>query len=525
MSSYQVIARKWRPTVFEQIVGQEHVTRTLKNAVKTGHFAHAYLFCGPRGVGKTTAARILAKCLNCSGEPSSAPCNSCDSCKSIINGSSVDVMEIDGASNNKVEDIRELREAVGYVPSQGKYRVYIIDEVHMVTQQAFNALLKTLEEPPPHVVFIFATTEAHKIPLTIVSRCQRFDFKRIPFKDIQGHLSKIAAQEGIKTDDKALFTLARESDGSLRDAQSLLEQVAAFSGGAVTDADVSSALGLMDRTSLFELVGAVIRADGPSCLNIVEKIYDFGYDLKVASARLIECVRDVTVLKVAGDSSLVDMPDSEAASLAALARDAPLERLQTIFSVLSKGYEEISRSASQRYSFEMALLKSVHLDVQPVDALVARLEELGRSIGARGGTGNADGVKKSASVQMPVQPHAATTSKSAAEAARVVDANAATDDLGAFIRQKNVPWATSLDGSVISRGEASVEISTDAANASFLVLKKDTIEKFASDCFGKKMSVTITTKEAPLGVVRDDKTVKDAVRILKGRVIEDRRRG
>ncbi len=523
MSSYQVIARKWRPSVFEQIVGQEHVTRTLKNAVTSGRLAHAYLFCGPRGVGKTTAARILAKCLNCTGEAAGAPCNSCDSCKSIANGSSMDVMEIDGASNNGVENVRELREAVGYVPSQGRYKVYIVDEVHMLTMPAFNALLKTLEEPPPHAVFIFATTEAHKIPLTIVSRCQRFDFKRIPFKDIQGHLSKIAAEEGIKTDDKALFTLARESDGSLRDAQSLLEQVAAFSGGTVIDADVSSALGLMDRTSLFELVGAVIRADGASCLNIVEKIYNFGYDLKVACARLIECVRDVTVLKVAGDSSLVDRPESEAASLAALAEAAPLERLQTIFSVLSKGYEEISRSASQRYSLEMALLKSVHLDVQPVDALVARLEELGRNIGARGTSGT--GIKKSASGQLPVARQPVETSQSAAEGAQAADENTATGDLGAFIRQKNVPWAATLDGCAISRHEASVEITTDAAKASFLGIMKDTIEKFASDCFGKKMSVTIKTSEAALGAVRDDKTVKDAVRILGGRVIEDRRRG
>ena len=524
MSSYQVISRKWRPSVFEQIVGQEHVTRTLKNAVKTGHFAHAYLFCGPRGVGKTTAARILAKCLNCTGEAASPPCNSCDSCKSIANGSSMDVMEIDGASNNSVDNIRELREAIGYVPSQGRYKVYIVDEVHMLSTPAFNALLKTLEEPPPHAVFIFATTEAHKIPLTIVSRCQRFDFKRIPFKDIQGHLSKIAAEEGIKTDDKALFTLARESDGSLRDAQSLLEQVAAFSGGTVSDADVSSALGLMDRTSLLELVGAVIRSDGPSCLNIVEKIYNFGYDLKVACARLIECVRDVTVLKVAGDLSLVDLPASEAEALAALARDAPLERLQTIFSVLSKGYEEISRSASRRYSLEMALLKSVHLDVGPVDALIARLEELGRNIGTRGasGTGNTGGIKKSASGQLPVARQAVETPQLAAQ---VADENAATDDLGAFIRQKNVPWATMLDGSVISRNEAMIEIITDAAKANFLGIKKDIIEKFASDCFGRKMSVTIKTSEAALGTVRDDKTVKDAVRILGGRVIEDLRRG
>ncbi|OGQ04990.1 MAG: DNA polymerase III, subunit gamma and tau, partial [Deltaproteobacteria bacterium RBG_19FT_COMBO_58_16] len=309
MSSYLVIARKWRPSLFEEIVGQAHVTRTLSNAVSSGRVAHAYLFSGPRGVGKTTAARILAKCLNCAEGPTPTPCNNCESCKTIASGSSVDVFEIDGASNTGVDNVRELRESVRYVPTRGKYKIYIIDEVHMLSTAAFNALLKTLEEPPPHAAFIFATTEVHKIPATILSRCQRFDFKRIPFRDIYAHLKKILTAEGVKFEDKAVYTLAREADGSLRDGQSLLEQSLAFGGAELKDSDVIEALGLMDREMLFSLSEGMISGSGSACLNIVEKIYEFGYDLKRALSDLLEHIRDLTVLKVTGNAELLDLPD------------------------------------------------------------------------------------------------------------------------------------------------------------------------------------------------------------------------
>src|SRR3989337_886376 len=216
MSSYQVIARKWRPGLFDEVVGQAHVTRTLRNAISSGRIAHAYLFSGPRGVGKTTAARILAKCLNCSTGPTVTPCNECASCKGITGGSSVDVFEIDGASNNSVDNVREISESVRYVPAQGKYKVYIIDEVHMLSTAAFNALLKTLEEPPAHAIFIFATTEVHKVPATVLSRCQRHEFKRIPKAQIEGHLKALCAKEGIKAEDAALSRLASLAEGSVR---------------------------------------------------------------------------------------------------------------------------------------------------------------------------------------------------------------------------------------------------------------------------------------------------------------------
>ncbi len=383
MSDYQVIARKWRPVLFSEIVGQNHVTRTLEGGVESGRISHAYIFSGPRGVGKTTAARILARCLNCASGPTSVPCNTCSQCKGVINGSSTDVFEIDGASNNSVDNIREIRESVKYLPSEGKYRVYIIDEVHMLTSQAFNALLKTLEEPPAHAVFIFATTEIHKIPLTILSRCQRLDFKRIPLSKIQRHLKKIVETEGIAFDDDALYALARGGDGSLRDAQSLLEQVLAFGGGTVKSGDVSSALGLMDRSVLFDLLEAVVLKDAVNCLNLVEKIYKFGYDLKKASADLIEVVRDLNVVYVGVDSGqgaralVSDLPDHEYERLEKLAGCTGAERLQMLFTIISKAYEEVSRSAFPRYALEMALVKAAIFDeVSSVAAITESLERL-----------------------------------------------------------------------------------------------------------------------------------------------------
>ncbi len=407
MSDYQVIARKWRPALFSEIVGQNHVVRTLSNGVESGRISHAYIFSGPRGVGKTTAARILARCLNCASGPVAVPCNTCSQCKAIINGSSTDVFEIDGASNNSVDNIRELRESVKYLPSEGKYRVYIIDEVHMLSSSAFNALLKTLEEPPAHAVFIFATTEIHKIPLTILSRCQRLDFKRISLGKIQQHLKKIVDDEGIVFDDEALYTLARGGDGSLRDAQSLLEQVLAFGGGEVKTADVASALGLMDRSVLFDLLEAIVLKDALICLNLVEKIYNFGYDLKRATSDLIEAVRDLNVVKVTlgsgegGRTFLPDLPDHEYERLVSLAGSTGVERLQMLFTIISKAYEEVSKSEFPRYALEMALVKAARFDeVRSVADIAESLKRL--SSGFKGTQGPNTGVVSSAS-SVPVE--------------------------------------------------------------------------------------------------------------------------
>ncbi|MBI5587127.1 MAG: DNA polymerase III subunit gamma/tau [Deltaproteobacteria bacterium] len=531
MSSYLVIARKWRPALFEEIVGQSHVTRTLKNAVSSGRIAHAYLFSGPRGVGKTTAARILAKSLNCVNGPTPTPCNACESCKGIASGSSVDVFEIDGASNTGVDNVRELRESVRYVPTQGKYKIYIIDEVHMLSTPAFNALLKTLEEPPPHAVFIFATTEVHKIPATILSRCQRFDFKRIPFKELQQHLKKIVTEEGIPFEEKAIFTVAREADGSLRDGQSLLEQVLAFAGGNLRETDVTEALGLMDRSVLYEISDAIIKNDGAACLNIIEKIYNFGYDLKRACGDLLEHIRDLTVVKVTGEATLLDLPDSELERLGAIAGGVGVERLHMLFSIISRGYEEVSRSSSPRYSFEMALLRAAHLDeIQPVGVLLERLEALKDMVGTAG-VARTTPAPVSAKVYEARTPEAAYVVKEIrAEAQTDPEAQAAggADGLLEYLRQKLRPLSDALGAAEVKVDGATVEVTVPADKQPVLKIKDKQIESVCSEYL--KQPVRVRISAAAGGIPAADKKketdplVSDAIKMLGGRVIEDRRR-
>ncbi len=414
MSSYLVIARKWRPSVFEEIIGQEHVTRTLQNAIASGRVAQAYLFSGPRGVGKTTAARILAKCLNCTGETGVLPCNECASCRAITAGSSVDVLEIDGASNTGVENVRDLRENIMYMPAGGGRKIYIVDEVHMLSISAFNALLKTLEEPPPHVVFIFATTEVRKIPLTILSRCQRFEFRRIPVSKMEAHLKKILDTEKIAYEEEALYTIAREADGSLRDAESLLDQVLAFGGENLRLDDVTGALGLMDRAVLLELMSAIIAKDHASALKIIEKIYNFGYDLKRACAELLSIVRDMTALRASGETSLVEAPSHELDALGKMAGGLSLEDLHMLFLLLQKGYEGLARSAFTRHSFEMTVLRASSFDsLRSLDEIVKGLKALGtaargssgRSISGRGPAGRSAGPQGAGSAAEATAPY------------------------------------------------------------------------------------------------------------------------
>lgn len=580
MPAYLVIARKWRPALFEEIVGQDHVTRTLKNAVSSGRISQAYLFSGPRGVGKTTAARILAKSLNCIEGPTSTPCNSCDACKATANGSSVDVIEIDGASNTSVDNVRELRESVRYLPSMGRYKVYIIDEVHMLSTSAFNALLKTLEEPPPHAVFIFATTEVHKIPLTILSRCQRFDFKRIPFKDIQTHLEKIVREEGLKVEGGALFTLSRESDGSLRDAQSLLEQVVSFSDGVIRDEDVATALGLMDRAILFDLLDAVVAKDAAACLKIVEKIYDFGYDLKRACSDLLEAVRDLTVVKVTGAGAdnaastggLVELSDDELKRMNGLAGGVGVERLHMLFNIISKGYEEVSRSAYPRYSFEMALLRAVHFDdLRPISELVDRVERLARAMGTpprssqkgkgldhapkgagvgheAGIRGRGDGLKSadarqaagSSGVQTDTaRGHgkaavSADTPKEAREDAAgyspvaedATGVETSPEALLGFVKRKVRSLSAALGSASVKVEGNSVEfsVSPDAYNA--FRIKNEQLQDVCSEYLGARANISIKPVGEHAGEQKKvtDPLVQEVKRLFGGKVVEEGRR-
>lgn len=544
MSSYQVIARKWRPGVFEEVVGQAHITRTLRNAIASGRIAHAYLFSGPRGVGKTTAARILSKCLNCETGPTVTPCGVCESCKGITSGSSVDVFEIDGASNNSVDNVREISESVRYVPSLGKYKIYIIDEVHMLSQSAFNALLKTLEEPPAHAIFIFATTEVHKIPATILSRCQRFDFKRIPFRDIQAHLRKIVEKEGISFEDQALFMLAREADGSLRDSQSLLEQSLAFAGGELKAAHVAEALGLMDRSVLFEISEAVVGKDPAACLKIVEKIYGFGYDLKRATSDLLEHIRDLAVMKVTGDASLLDLPDSELERLGEICSRVGAERLHMLFSIVSKGYEEVSRSAHPRYALEMTLLKAAHFDeLEPLGELVARLEGLASKAPQGAGGSQAKTAQSAPPAPRPTPvPWKKDSQTVAPKAAQVIEARPEAgaeapkeaepakegplSGLLEFIGKRNAELAELLKGASVEPEDAFVNITVPARAGAKLTVLKAGLESCLRDFYGRQVSARINGNGGPAAGQKkeQDPVLTDALRILGGRIIEDRRR-
>lgn len=357
--NYQVIARKWRPQSFQEMVGQLHISTTLTNALRNGRVPHALLFTGPRGTGKTSSARIVAKALRCSEAIDFIPCGKCSSCLEIAQGSSIDVIEIDGASNNGVDAIRELRETVGYMPSSGKYKIYIIDEVHMLSTSAFNALLKTLEEPPAHVVFILATTEVQKIPQTILSRCQRFDFRRIPTRQIADHIKHICQSEKIQFEDDALWLIARQGDGSMRDALSLLDQVITFTNSDLSRHKVIEILGLTDQSLMQETLFALLHRDTTKILRILEKLNESALEPELFAQSILESLRTLLLVKVSQGQvqKLVDLPDSELTWYADQAKDLSEPEIHLLFDMALKGAQDITRSQDPRLVFEVVLLR------------------------------------------------------------------------------------------------------------------------------------------------------------------------
>jgi DNA polymerase III subunit gamma/tau len=394
MSSYQVIARKYRPQRFADVVGQEHVTTTLANAIRAGRIAHAYLFCGPRGTGKTTLARIFAKCLNCTGGPSPEFDENDSRVREITEGRSLDVLEIDGASNNGVEQVRELRDTVRFAPANGTFKIYIIDEVHMLTVAAFNALLKTLEEPPAHVKFLFATTDPEKVLPTILSRCQRFDLRRIPSALIVQQLGRIAAAEGVEIDEGALDAIARGAEGGMRDAQSTLDQLISFCGTRIVEADVLSMFGLAARSQLRSLAGAILAADPAAALRDLDAFARGGKDLGRLLGDLLNHFRNLLLVAVShGDRSLLEVGDDEFRNLTEQAQGLDADTLTRILDVLSSAEGRIRDAASKRIFLEVTLLKAIHArESIPLDTVLKQLRAL------------RDGLPMEATPTAPVRP-------------------------------------------------------------------------------------------------------------------------
>lgn len=362
---YQVSARKYRPGTFDDVIGQPHVVQTLMNAVSTKRIAHAYLFSGTRGVGKTTVARILAKALNCEQGPTSHPCNTCENCREIVQGNSVDVIEIDGASNTSVDDVREIRENVKFTPFRGQFRVYIIDEVHMLSNSAFNALLKTLEEPPPHVVFIFATTEIHKIPATILSRCQHYNFRRIARTEIIERLRHVAAQDQLTLEEQSFVALARTSEGSMRDALSLLDQAVAYGGKAISHADLELLLGAVPQELVQELIRAIMTQDSPAALASLANLLDRGHDLRAFCAEVVEHIRNLLVAAVVPGTAelrgLIEISEDDLNQLSMNAKALTPEQLQELLAIFIQAEDSLRFSSHPRFVMETAAVRATRL--------------------------------------------------------------------------------------------------------------------------------------------------------------------
>ena len=410
--AYEVLARKWRPQQFADVVGQEHVTRTLTNAIESGRVAHAYIFIGSRGIGKTTSARILAKALNCEKGPTPYPCDECDSCKEVMAGNSLDVIEIDGASNNGVDQVRDLRDNARYTPARGPYKIYIIDEVHMLSTAAFNALLKTLEEPPPHVKFIFATTDVHKVLPTILSRCQRFDLRRISVQDIVDRLQKGCVEEGVSISEDALLAIARGAEGGLRDAESALDQIISFRGKEIEEEDVLTVFGLVSRHVLEGLAVAILKSDVPGIIDIIAGMDRAGKDLQRVVMELMEQFRNLLVVLYAGKgASALELPESQMEFYAAHAAETEAGRVLRIIDALVETDGRMRYALSKKTLLETGLIRcSRAAETATINELLKQVAELKKNFKS-GAAPAADADAYGVVAETPAQEYSAEPQK------------------------------------------------------------------------------------------------------------------
>jgi DNA polymerase-3 subunit gamma/tau len=515
-SAHLVLARKWRPDRFADLVGQEHVTRTLAQALKSGRIAHAFLFTGIRGVGKTTAARILARCLNCETGPKPEPCGTCAACVEIRTGRALDVVEIDGATYRKIDDARAIIENLTYRPARDRFKIYIIDEAHQLTDQAFNALLKTLEEPPPHVKFVLATTEPQKMPETILSRLQRYDFRRIALATITARLHDLASREGVKPEPAAVTLIAREAGGSMRDAERMLETAIALSSGAVSEAEVAATLGVASRSRIYGLTEAILRKDAADGLATIRELYQKGANLESLARDLLETIRNLSIARLPSGTTLdlfAELPDQETSEIKRLAAMVTLSDLMRLFRVMAQAHEEIIKSPYPDLLLEMAVVKMATL------APVIDAEDLLRAIGAAEASSAGDSVKRPASggtgpsssgarrvkVEGEVKADAPRRDESLkvapAQAPTVAASSSQADkgvdlaDFRAHIKAKKAPLAgfmeqgasLGLDGDVLT-----VQIRNQVYSR-YLADNKNVIGDLACEFYGRKIAVVIAS--------------------------------
>lgn len=531
--SYTALYRKWRPSEFDDVKGQDHIVQTLKNQIISGRIGHAYLFCGTRGTGKTTVAKIFAKAVNCFHPEDGSPCNQCAVCQNIASGSSMNVVEIDAASNNGVENIREIREQVQYPPTEGTYRVYIIDEVHMLSTGAFNALLKTLEEPPPYVIFILATTEVHKIPITVLSRCQRYDFKRITIDTITGRLKNLSQAEQIQVEDKALRYIAKAADGSMRDALSLLDQCVAFHYGKLLTYDnVLEVLGAVDSGVFSTLLRAVIAGQTPECMKLVEDMVIQGRELGQFVTDFIWYLRNLLVLKTAGDAD--EMLDMSVENRRLLAEEAGMieeETLMRYIRIFSELSNQLRYASQKRVLTEVALIKLTRPQMEEnLDSVLQRIKELedkvdalpamdaegmGRiaaqleAVRAAGGTaGGGSGIPGAAGTAGAAGMAAGAPESAAAAAPREVtipkaqlqDLNLIRQDWGKIIRDLGGPIRPSFRDTVLEPSGDSCLCIVFTSPENYAIGSRPTVlgelEKYVEEQYGKELYFKARLKSA-----------------------------